>query len=167
MFFLFILFEIFVIYMLYNFKYTNVQYTFENTLSSINFFNDPDPCKNIIIKCNNQKDCEKCLNNKYSCEDGFCIKKKSSKIICDETKGMYPILIKSDGKDVYKCMSIFPLYFDNFGNKHEYVCKNGTTNTMYSLNIDDRICVCDRLSYEKISIHNIPTCVKNKKLYKY
>lgn len=166
MFFLYLLIEIIIVLVLSYFTTINEQnMMFKDLISSINFINEPDPCKNIHIQCKVDTDCDKCLHNKYSCVDGYCNKRMSSKITCDESLGMYAILIKSDGVDTYKCISIYPLYFNDKGEPHEYFCKNGFINNVQSRIIDDRLCVCDKYKYKKIYVQNIPTCVRNDKLY--
>lgn len=159
-----IIFEIFIFYLNIYFVHVFKENKFQSAISNIDFLYNRDPCKVSMIKCKNQSDCDRCLK-KYSCESGYCVKKISDGITCDGDRGMYPILIKSDGKDEYKCTSIFPLYFDANGNTYDYVCKNGFININRFTPIDDRICVCDKLNYRKIFVHGIPTCVRNDKFY--
>lgn len=164
MFFFYILLEIFIVYLMLNFIKQNKKYNFTDIISSINFLNKPDPCKNIIVRCSDSSDCDKCLKG-YSCSGGYCAKHVSDKIVCDESRGVYPVLIKSDEHGVYKCTSIFPLYFDDKGEPYEHICKNGTIDVKNST--DNINCVCNTQTHSIMYIRNIPTCVRNKMLYKY
>lgn len=164
MFFLYLLIETIVVVLLYNFNCVS-ENVFDDTVSSINFFNEPDPCKNLIVKCESTSDCDKCLK-KYSCVNGHCVRNVSSRITCDETRGVYPILIKSDGIDSYKCVSLYPLYFNENGIAYDHMCKNGTIHNVSQPTVDDRVCTCDRLPYvRKIFVQSVPVCVMNDRLY--
>lgn len=87
---------------------------------------------------------------------------------CNQSGGMYAVLVKYDGIDTYECLNAYPLIFDNHGRVHNHVCKNGRINygpAGAGLPTGDDFCTCDRLGYTKMLFHNIPVCVKNVNLY--
>lgn len=88
---------------------------------------------------------------------------------CDQSSGMYMVLVKSDGGGgVYECVNMYPMIFDNRGRVHDHVCKNGNINmsgVAGNLSIDGDFCVCDKLGFTKIFIYNAPICVRNVNMY--
>lgn len=111
-------------------------------------------------------------NNIFKNDSGFQLfdtQLASTEIVdnkCDQSNGMYMVLVKIDGIDTYECINMYPMIFDNHGRVHDHVCKNGRINThVGDLSVNGDFCVCDKLGFKKIFMYNAPICVKNANMY--